>query len=246
MRVGFFVPVYNAADQVEECVKAIVEEAQKLEVTATLHVVDDSSIDSTPKIVMRLARQKQGRIKILYHRYENGPSRRENLFLEMSKAEEDYLIFIDVDLATDIKYLGRLCSLLEEGYDIAIGSRYLKESKLSRSPERNIISYGYNSFIRFFFGSRISDHQCGFKGFRRDVFKRLYKIMGYDTSLTRGWFIDAELLILAQRMRLKLAEFGIRWTEGKESTFRIRREIKMIPYVLFTFPKKLGSARNSQ
>lgn len=239
MRYGFFVPVYNSSGQIEACVRSIAKAAHNLRLDSTIHIVDDTSSDSTPLVAKALARQKIQGIPLYYQRFENGPSRRENLALAMSGSDEDYLIFIDVDLATDMNYLGRLCSLLEEGFDIAIGSRYLKESRLTRSFGRLIISRCYNSAIRLFFRTRISDHQCGFKGFSRKAFVRLYNILGYDLSLRRGWFIDAEMLIIASHLKMKIAEFGIRWTEGKKSTFSIKRELRMLPYVFFELPPKL-------
>lgn len=241
MRFGFFIPVYNAAAQIEKCVRGVAKEASGLNGGSVIHIVDDSSTDGTPKIAARLAKteKRQSGIQVLYHRYENGPSRRENLALAMSRSGEDFQIFIDVDMATDIGHLKRLCALLERGNDVVIGSRYLKESRLSRSPARLAISQIYNFSIRTLFGTGISDHQCGFKGFRKEAFRKIYIVVGYDSSFRRGWFIDAEMLIVAKRLGLKIREIGISWTEGKKSTFRINREIKMLPYVLFGFPRKL-------
>ena len=141
-------------------------------------------------------------------------------------------MFSDTDLATDISSLKSLVKAAEGKYDIAIGSRYLKDSKIRRKPERRIISFFYNNFVRLYLRSRIRDHNCGFKAFKKQVILDLVEEAGYDKSFTRGWFWDAEILIRAQRKKLKIAEIPAHWIEPKKSTFSFKREKRMIPYIL--------------
>jgi hypothetical protein len=87
--------------------------------------------------------------------------------------------------------------------------------------------------------SRILDHQCGFKAFKRDVFHSLAVSAGYDGSHKRGWFWDAEILIRAQREGYKIREVPVRWTAAKKSSFNFTRELKVIPYML-SFRKRIS------
>lgn len=239
-KIGIFIPAYNEELIIERNIGKIIGELKKLKINANIYVVDDGSTDKTQTILKKLESEIPNLKSI---RFENGPSRRENLMQAMVKAKEPYVMYTDMDLATDIKNISLVISSLDQGKDIAIGSRYSSKSKVNRSLARLIISKLYNFFMRLYFGSKIKDHQCGFKGFRTAVLKKLVALAGYDKSKTRGWFLDAEILILAQKQGYTIKEFGVRWNEGKRSTFKIGYEIKMLPYVLFSFPLKLLSLR---
>ena len=152
-----------------------------------------------------------------YFRYDNGPSRRENLADAFKKAKGDIILFSDTDLAADISALKSLIQAVEGKFDVSIGSRYLKDSHTRRKIDRRVISFFYNHFIRFYLDSKIVDHNCGFKAFKKKAILELIKDAGYDKTFIRGWFWDAEILIRAQRKRMKIAEIPVRWIEPKYS-----------------------------
>ena len=104
---------------------------------------------------------------------------------------------------------------------------------------RKIISIIYNLFLRLYFGSRINDHQCGFKAFKREHVIKLLDEMGYDKSLHRGWFWDAELLIRAQYNSYKIAEDPVGRKSSVRSTFKLGTELKMLKSI-YTLKRKLG------
>jgi hypothetical protein len=84
--------------------------------------------------------------------------------------------------------------------------------------------------MKIYFHSKIKDHQCGFKAFKKEKLLQLLDEMGYEK--TRGWFWDVELLVRAQRKGYSIDEFPVEWKEGKLSSFNIQRELRMLPYVL--------------
>src|SRR4030065_356046 len=57
---------------------------------------------------------------------------------------------------------------VENGADIAIGSRY-SGLKAKRESKRLAISFVYNKIMRILFLTKIKDHQCGFKAFKREL-----------------------------------------------------------------------------
>jgi hypothetical protein len=79
-----------------------------------------------------------------------------------------------LDLATDLKHLRPLIEAITlEGYDFSTGSRMLRESKANRTMSRGISSKTYNFLIRHMLGSKLRDHQCGFKAFKREPLMEL-------------------------------------------------------------------------
>ena len=189
--------------------------------------MDDSSTDKTSDIGKRLSKN----IKIKYLRYNNGPSRRENLAVSFGKAKGDIIVFMDTDLAVDLEALPKIISNVGK-YDIAIGSRYVKGARVKRTYFRLLLSKFYNYFVRAYFRSRIRDHQCGFKAFKKKVILKLVKKMSYDKTFRRGWFWDAEMLMLAQRLGYKIREIPVKWKYGEKSTFNLKRELRMLFYIL--------------
>lgn len=223
-----FIPVYNESKILERNVSLICKEMKRFRSLFEIIIVDDNSNDQTKEIGKQMEkRQKQ----IRYVRFDSGPSRRENLARAMKMAKGEVLIYIDVDLAVHPKYLKNLIRDSHD-WDIVIGSRYLQGSKVKRSFFRRLISNMYNSFMRFWLGSNIKDHQCGFKAFKRSVLFPIISEMGYDKEFTRGWFWDAELLIRAQRKGHSIKEIPVKWVRGKKSSFNIKRELRMVPYVI--------------
>ncbi len=195
-----------------------------------LVLVDDASKDHTFKIAKELEK-KHSHIRALH--FSDGPSRRENLGKAMKTAKFPLVAYIDLDMAVDLKHVSELVRYLDQGNKIAIGSRY-KGVKAKRELRRKIISTAYNGLIGLFLGSKIKDHQCGFKGFERKTLFALLKDMGIDKTQDRGWFWDAELLIRAQKKHILIIEFPVSWTYRKESSFNVKRELRMIKYLMRT------------
>jgi len=229
MKLSVIIPVYNEAKIIEKNVMRVYSEIKKISNNFEIIICDDSSTDLSPEISQELARKFR---EIKYVSYQNGPSRRENLALTIKHAKGDIIAYLDSDLAVNPSYISRLVSGIENGYDVVVGSRYVRGAISERRFLRWVISKFYNFLVQLYFGSRILDHQCGFKAFKRDVALRLVDKLGYDSRFRRGWFWDAELLIRAQLDRFRILEIPIVWTYGNRSTFKLMREIKMIPYVI--------------
>ena len=228
MAVSIFLPGYNEEKIVKEHLLKVYNYVKKKSDYFEIVMVDDGSKDKTPKIVGELSKEYKN-IKLA--RFDNGPSRRENLAKAMANAKYDIVCFMDLHLGTPIHYLDELIKGIEEGNDICIGSRRLKESKVKRGIVRNTISWFYHTGLHLLFRSKISDYQCGFKAFKKSKFKLLSKEAGYDDKFIRGWFWDAEMLFLAENKRMKIKEIPIEWNARKESRFNMKRELKMLKYV---------------
>jgi glycosyltransferase AglD len=229
MQLSVFVPCYNEEKRLEKNITLIYHALQAFGKSFELVIVDDGSSDGTPRIAKILAGMYE---EVIHLRYEDGPSRRENLGKAFSTARADTVLFMDLDLSVPLTYLPRLIDGIEKGNDIAIGSRY-KDVKAKRKFVRRVISGVYNTFMQLYFGSTIADHQCGFKAFKKHVALDLVHEMGYDTKLVRGWFWDVEFLVRAQRKGLAIDEFSVEWIFGKQSTFDFTRELRMLPYVIW-------------
>jgi hypothetical protein len=137
---------------------------------------------------------------------------------------------MDVDLATDVRQLKDLINSIEkEGYDFATGSRMLPESNVKRSGTRNIASKTYNFMVRAVLGSKVKDHQCGFKAFRREPLMQLLDEVGAN-----HWFWDTEILVRAYRRGYKIKEIPVLWTGGRETKVSLLKDSLNMGWQIFS------------
>jgi len=226
--LSLFVPVYNCEPrQLIRNVACIHEFVGRHWSSFEIIIVDDNSSEATRKAIEQAVLQSG--VSVI--RYPEGPSRRENLASSFSRSNYEVLSFIDIDLATPLPFLPLLTDAIHKGYDIVVGSRG-RGIKPTRQFSRRIISSMYNAFLKWMFRSRIADHTCGCKAFRKNAIVQLVEDMGADRSAARGWFWDAEMLIRAQHAGMRIAELPVEWRAASCSTFLLSREIKLIPYAV--------------
>ena len=147
-----------------------------------------------------------------------GRGRALNRAFKASKGE--ILGYIDVDLATDMRHLGELIQFIRDGCDFATGSRMLPESNVKRPFKRGLASKGFNFLTRSMLGSKIYDHQCGFKSFKR---ASLFKIL--DEVKDTHWFWDTEILVRAQHAGFRVMEFPVEWKHGGTTKVNLIKDV---------------------
>ncbi len=181
-------------------------------------VADNASPDRTLEVAMRLAElHPDGCAYIHLDRKGRGRALK-RAWLE---SHADAMCYMDVDLSTDLAMLSPLLAgVLEEGYDVAYGSRVSRGSDIERSLKREINSRGYIAFIKLLFWTKFADAQCGFKAITRDAAQQLLPHV-QDGE----WFFDTELLILAEKGGWKLKEVPVRWVEDRDSRVKFPQDI---------------------
>ena len=227
--ISIFVPAYNEEIILEKNIIKIYNKLNELGYDFELFIVDDSSTDSTPSVGSNLAKEHE---KIMFVRHEIGPSSRENLSKSFNLAKGDIIIFMDADLSTNLKHTKELVDTVRKGYDIVTGSRHIKGTVVHRNLSRRIISNLYKYFAKIYFNSKVNDHECGFKAFKKEVILHLVNEMGYDKKFKRKMFWDTEMFVRAQREDYKIKEIPITWKAGEKSSIRFFKEMSMIPYML--------------
>jgi hypothetical protein len=237
-KYSVFIPFYNEEKILESNALNVYQYLKSAKYDFELHLVDDHSTDKSFAIARNLAK-RYPEIKTMS--FEFGPSRRENLFQQFQKVKSEVIAFTDVDLAVPVRHFDKLFEELIEGNaDVCIGSRYEAGSTVKRELWRRIISVCYTKIIRSLFACPVTDFQCGFKAFKRQALKEVIEELGYDHSSKRGWFLDAEFLIRAHLGGKKITMIPVEWNCGKRSTFRIMRELKMVPYIFSLWWKLRG------
>ena len=208
------IPVYNEEDDLAGAVERLRTHLHiAVPYPARITVADNASTDDTLRIAGELAARYDDVAVVHLDRKGRGGA----LNTVWSASDAEIVAYCDVDLSTDLNALMPLIAPLVSGHsDIAIGTRLSHASRVVRGPKREMISRSYNLILRTTMHARFSDAQCGFKAMRTDVARRLLPYVE-DT----GWFFDTELLVLAERVGLRIAEVPVDWTDDPDSSVDI-------------------------
>ncbi|MFN7990607.1 MAG: dolichyl-phosphate beta-glucosyltransferase [Candidatus Micrarchaeia archaeon] len=209
--VSIILPVHNEEKVLLENVRRLERMLEGVLSDFEILISEDGSTDRTLEVARRL---RSGRIRLFHNALRQGKGAA--IRIAAGEARGNTIIFMDADLASDPTHIREFLDLMGSGAAIVIGSRYLRESKTKRDPMRYLASRGFNLLVRVVLGSRLTDHQCGFKAFRKDLVLPLINEVQDD-----GWFWDTEMLVRAQRKGLKIAEVPIAWKEARGSKFRM-------------------------
>jgi glycosyltransferase involved in cell wall biosynthesis len=203
MELSVILPVYNECNRLEDCIGKVDGYLSGVYSSYEIIVIEDSSTDNSYEIAKEVA-ARNNHVVLLHNDRRLGRGASLNEAIRASRS--DLVMYMDVDLATDISYIERLVTPLKNGVSLTTGSRLMKDSKAVRPLSRDIASRSYNTFVRVLFGSRVYDHQCGFKGFKK---KDIEPVLGYIRD--NHWFWDTELLIVCQKLGLVVDEFPVTW-----------------------------------
>lgn len=213
------VPVYNEERDLPRCIERLQEHlSTRMPLSFRITIADNASTDGTAAIADELGRQYP-QVRAV-HLAQKGRGRAlRQVWLE---SDADVLVYMDVDLSTDLSALLPLVAPLVSGHsDLAIGTRLHRGSRVVRGPKREAISRCYNLILRGTLAAHFSDAQCGFKAIRRPVAQQLLPLV-QDT----GWFFDTELLVLAERSELRIHEVPVDWTDDPDSRVDIVQTAK--------------------
>jgi glycosyltransferase involved in cell wall biosynthesis len=216
-KLSVIFPAYNEAEVLEDTIKKVILNLDTFADSYEIIIAEDGSTDGTNKLASMLA-EKDTRIKHVHRQKRLG--RGTALKNSFKKSSGEVLVYMDLDLATDLSHLRELIEAINiEGFDLATGSRLLSKSKVNRSWTRNLASSSYNLIVRKLLGSKIKDHQCGFKSFRREPLLILV-----DEVEATHWFWDTEILVRANRRGYKIKEIPVLWKSGKETKVRLLKD----------------------
>jgi dolichyl-phosphate beta-glucosyltransferase len=222
--VSIVVPAYNEAERLPATLETL---RQRSGSDVEILVVDDGSKDATAAVAREQLRtlSRGGLIQLRHNRGKGAAVR-----AGMLEAHGRVIAFMDADLATDLEALPALLDALESA-DVAIGSRAVEHSVVQPGTRtRTAMAHAFNRIARTLTGLTLLDTQCGFKAFRASAAQLLFRLTRID-----GFAFDVEVLTLASRLGLTVAEVPVHWraVEGTRvrtvaDSFRMTRDLLRI------------------
>ncbi len=209
--VEIVVPVFNEEADLEPSIRRLDSYLDQyfFPFSFVITIADNASTDTTWRAATLLASELT-RVRAV-HLDAKGRGRALTQVWTASTAR--VVAYMDVDLSTDLNALLPLVAPVLSGHsDICIGSRLSRSSRVVRGPKREIISRSYNLLLRTTLRAHFSDAQCGFKAVRTECAVALLPHVR-----DKGWFFDTELLVLAERSGLRIAEVPVDWVDDADS-----------------------------
>ncbi len=202
LALSVVVPAYNEALRLGVTLARVGEHLGGLSVPYEIIVVDDGSTDGTAE----LARASGGRVRVLRHE----PNRGKGYAVRrgMLAATGERRLLTDADLSTPIEELAKLQAALDEGCDVAIGSRAIPGARIEvhQPAYREAMGRVFNRLVQALLLPGLHDTQCGFK-----LFSARAAEASFATAVLDGFSFDVEALYLARLRGLRIAEVAVTW-----------------------------------
>ncbi len=211
--ISIVIPAYNEQDRIGPTLTELDRALQRQK--HEIIIVADGQ-DDTPAVVRRM---KIKSVRILPFRNRMGKGGALKAGIKAAKGAT--IVIYDADGAMAATELPKLLAALAQD-DIAIGTRYSRQSRADLSATRRLTAWLFNRWIRLLFGLPYSDTQCGYKAFRAPAAKKIAQ----KTEQT-GFVWDVEMLYLAKKADLRIVEVPIRWRE-KDGGDLARNTIKSV------------------
>jgi dolichyl-phosphate beta-glucosyltransferase len=202
------VPAYNEEARLRVSLPAVLDYLENAGRSFEVVVVDDGSHDATRDVAEAFAARGVRALRLEHNRGKGAAIRAGVL-----DSSGDRVLLTDADLSTPISELERLEPVLERA-DLVFGSRAVAGSRIDQPQPRlrQWMGKTFNLMIRTLVAGGIHDTQCGFKLLDGPTARALFPDLLLD-----GFAYDVELLWLARRRRLRVAEIGVVWNHSPDS-----------------------------
>lgn len=229
-KLSVVLPVYNEVDVLERNAVKIHSFLSGSFPSFEILIVDNGSTDGTLDKAVELSNRYES-IRAIHL---DAKGRGRALRAAWLSCDSETVSYMDIDIATDLEAFPRMIRAVEDGCDIAIGSRWIPGAVVHRSLMRGVLSGGYNTLLKILLGAGFSDAQCGFKAIKRDVFLALAPNLKNDE-----WFFDTELLYKASKKGFAIREIPVKWDERKDRKSKVNVLPTIIDYLVLAIKLRL-------
>lgn len=210
--LSIVIPTLNEAGRIGESLEQLSHYLHHEHIRAEVLVVDLQSTDGTTDVV-NCYRKKFDSLRII----DAGPKPKgkfmkgKQVKLGMLEAKGKYVLFMDADLATPLRYIKQALDDMQQGKDVAICVRDLAKS---HKGIRKFISGTGNFLVQLLLLPGIKDTQCGFKAFSSKSVKTIFPLQTIES-----WGFDMEILAVARKQGYQIGLISVPdWKDVKEGS----------------------------
>lgn len=210
--LSIVIPTYNEAGRIESTLNELAKYIKSEKLNAEVLIVDAESPDGTAKKA-EAYKSKFDKLKII----DAGPKPKGKFIkgrqvkLGMLEAKGEFVLFMDADLATPLKYIKDALNELKSGKQVAICVRDLQKS---HKGLRKLVSGVGNLLVQMVLLPGIRDTQCGFKAFSKQATMAVFPVQTID-----GWGFDMEILAIVRKRGYSIGLIDVPdWKDIKEGS----------------------------
>ena len=215
--VVIVIPTYDEKGNIDRCIDALEEVFKKVPPAYQMHilVVDDSSPDGTANEVRKKIKEfKNVHLLVNNKKMGLGGAYLSGMKYAVEKLNPDIFFEFDADLSHDPKLVPAFLSKLAEGYDLVLGSRYIKGGAIPSNwgLKRKFYSVVGNMIIMTVLTDfRVRDWTTGYRAIRRKVYDRVYPQLGEERFF--GYTFQIGFLHKAVRAGFKVGEVPLKFVD---------------------------------
>jgi dolichol-phosphate mannosyltransferase len=209
-------PTYNELENLEPMLRALGDKGVRV------LVIDDNSPDGTGELADRLAAEL-GYVDVLHRQSKEGlgPAYLAG-FKRVLASDAELVLEMDCDFSHDPDYVPRLIAAVEDGADLALGSRYVPGGGVRNwGLLRRLISAGGSSYARLILGVKVRDLTGGFKCYRRAVLESI----DLDSIDSKGYAFQIETTYRALRAGFQVVEVPITFADREVGGSKMSKTI---------------------
>jgi glycosyltransferase involved in cell wall biosynthesis len=222
-QLSIVIPAYNESARIEQTLARVMACVERQGWDAEVMVVDDGSTDRTAEIV-RGWMERTPRL----HLVQNAGNRGKGYSVRngLLQATGEVVMFTDADLSAPMEEAERLLAAIQEGADVAIGSRWMDRTRqtIHQPLYRRFFGRCFNWVTRTVMGLPYKDTQCGFKAFTRAAAQVIFRLQRIER-----WGFDPEILFIARKLGYTIREVPVTWGHDERSRMSYLKDgLKML------------------
>ena len=216
-QLSLIIPVYNYREQIIANLETLMIYLRERVINFEIIVIDDGSTDGTAKKIEAANLGSDIKLIALPKNVGKGAAVRAGI----EAATKEKIIFMDADLPYRLEAILKISDALDSGADMVAGDRTLPDSYvgLKKNIVRTITSKLFVFLVRSLALKDARDTQCGIKGFRGDIAKKIFELVSIS-----GFGFDVELFAVAEANNLRVARVPVQFTGRDGSTVRLGRD----------------------
>ena len=210
--LSVIIPAYNEEDLITSTLDCLQSYLSMRPQSYEIIIVDDGSQDKTVRSVQAWQKNNHVDSRLLVNPQNMGKGFSIRRGVQESRGQ--FIIFTDADLPYELDAADEFLKALQNGCDLAVGSRVLPGSQVKGVPPlRYVAGQIFSWMVQGILFSGLPDTQCGFKSFTSNAAKEIFRRL----TIT-GFGFDVELLYIARKLKFSIQPIAVRMIDYRRAS----------------------------
>jgi dolichol-phosphate mannosyltransferase len=241
-KVGVVIPTYNERANLQQLTDRLLSVFDKSMIPGRIVIVDDNSTDGTGALADRLS-HSHSNISVIHRpgKLGLGSAYKDGFKFLLNDPEVAVIMEMDGDLSHEPEYLPDLVGLVQEGFDVAVGSRYTVGGGIDKRwpPLRRLISKSANFMTTLLTGLKVKDTTSGFRAYESYALRSI----DFAKVRTNDYAFQIDMLFQCRNAGCEIAEAPIVFKERKHGSSKLGSGaiLEFVKTLEYSFAVRIGS-----